>query len=287
MKELSTLITILFACTQFGWAIYGPSLARTNTATALRACEEAKFSQGPAIAEALRSGDPAKIVLVLGDAMEEMESTNLMSDLNAARHFCVHELVPIQLPAEGENTSRKALRPTVLVKRFQDIGVSYFYYDPDGVWTLQKDPVDLNQLAESYLESPWGRQAFLMMTHLGWSQGECREGPDQFRDVIKHGEKFLVEYPNSEIPDNIRLELANAYATWWNVSQEERQPPLVYPETYKVGPGEAKQRAVELYQEYLKTQKNAVPEIEKRLQSLRENLKGSGTWAYFCADYED
>ena len=287
MKKALLLAAAVFACTHLGWAIYGPSLTRADTATALRACEEANFSQGTAIAEAMRSGDPAKIVLVLGGALEELRGTSFTSDLSAARHFCIHELVLSQLPREGEIASPAASRPTALIKSFQDLGVNYFYYGPDAAWTLEKNPVDLNQLAGSYLDSPWGRRAFLMMTHLGWSQGECREGPDQFREVIKHSEKFLVEYPDSEVSDDIRLELANAYATWWNVSHEDRNPPGFYPEAYAVGAAAAKQRAVELYEAYLKAQKKAAPEVDKQLKSLRENPKGSGTLDYFCADYAD
>jgi hypothetical protein len=74
-----------------------------------------------------------------------------------------------------------------------------------------------------------------MMTGLGWSQGACQEGPDQFREVIKRGEKFLKDYPQSEVSDNIRLELAHAYATWWNLSGDEPNPPYSTPETYKMG----------------------------------------------------
>lgn len=280
-------IFMLLACSDLGRAIYGPSLTRTDTAIALRACEEANFSNGAAIAEALSSDDPAKIASVLGDAMEELRTTRIMSDLNAARRFCIHELVPVQLPREGEIASQQASQPTTLVKRFKDLGIEYFYYGPDAAWTLEKNPVDLNILATSYLDSPWGRQAFLMMTRIGWSQGECREGPDQFREVINHSEQFLVENPDTEVSDSIRLELANAYATWWNISRAERNPPYEYPEKYKVGAAEAKQRAVELYQGYLKAQKKSVPEVEKRLKALQEDPKGSGEFDYYCADYED
>lgn len=86
-------IVILLACSDFGWAIHGPSLTRTGTATALRAREEANSSNGAAIAEALRSNDPAKIAQALGDALEELRTTSFVSDLNAARRFCIHELV--------------------------------------------------------------------------------------------------------------------------------------------------------------------------------------------------
>jgi len=125
-----------------------------------------------------------------------------------------------------------------------------------------------------------------MMTEIGWSKGSCQEGPDQFREVIRRGETFLRDYPDSEVSESVRLKLANAYATWWNVS---RMKPDGYadPETYKPGALEAKQRAIELYQDHLKSQKLPSQEVLKRLKALQENPQGSETYDYFCEDYED
>ena len=173
-----------------------------------------------------------------------------------------------------------------VVRKFRDLGIEYFYYGPDGAWTLQKNPVDLNLLAKDFLDSEWGRQAFLMMTELGWSQGGCQEGPDQFREVIKRSEIFLKQYPNSEVSDNVRLELANAYATWWNVSQLAPNAYTV-PEAYPVGAHEAKQRAIELYQSYLSKLTAPPNDVRDRLKELRQNPKGSGKYDYYCPDYED
>jgi len=173
--------------------------------------------------------------------------------------------------------------PTVEVRRFQDLGVTYFYYDPDSEWVLREDPVDLNQLATEHQDSPWGRHAFLMMTRLGWSQGACQEGPDQFREVIKRSEKFLSDYPQSEVSDSVRLELGHAYATWWNLSRDEPNPPYSSPETFRVGADAAKRRAIELYQEYLNGQKTPVRNVQSRLKALQENPKGSHKYDYFCA----
>jgi hypothetical protein len=287
MKKLCFSVAILLASSQLGWAIYGPSLTRTDIATAAQACIEGDMPHASEVAGVLQTNDPAKIVLILADALEAFRATHITEDRYAARAFCVHELVPTQLPAKAENTASGASEPTVLVKRFKDLGIEYFYYDPDAVWTLEKNPGDLNALATAYLESRWGREAFLMLTLLGWSQGACREGPDQFREVINHTEKFLVEYPDSEVSDRIRLELANAYATWWAASREERNPPYSYPEIYRVGAEEARQRAIKLYGQYLKIQKSAVPEVEKRAKELRENSNATDLLIYLCEDYED
>ena len=194
MRNAWLWAVILVACPHCGWAIYGPSLARADVSVAARACKEGRFDQGQQIVKAIQSGKPDEILLVLGDAVKEWNATSVTSDqfnaLYAARAFCIHELVPSQLPPGGRIATSTALRPPDEVRKFHDLGIEYFYYGPDGAWTLQKNPVDLNLLAKDFLESEWGRQAFLMMTELGWSQGGCQEGPDQFREVIKRSEVF-------------------------------------------------------------------------------------------------
>jgi hypothetical protein len=285
MRNILLSVVVLVACSHSSWAIYGPSLTRADVSVAVRACREASFVRGAEVVNAMRGGHPAEIERVLGDALKEWKATPEMSALYAARAFCVHELVPNRLPAGSQDLATQRL-PTPDVNRFQDLGLEYFYYGPDGEWTLREDPVDLNELASKHLDSRWGRRAFLMMTQLGWSQGACQEGPDQFRQVIKHGEKFLKKYPGSEVSNRVRLELANAYATWWNASQAE---PDAYsnPANYKAGAPEAKRRAIELYREYIKTQKTPGADARKRLKALQENPKGSSEFDYFCEDYED
>lgn len=286
MKRNWTLAMILVACSQCAWAIYGPDLTRADASVALRACQEANFEQGREIAKAMQSGDPDDVLRVLGRALKQWRATPVGSPVYAARAFCIHELVPARLQPGGSDAASR-LEPTMAVKRFGELGIEYFWYGPDGEFTLKDDPVNLEKLALDHLDSTWGRQAFLMMTRLGWSWGACQEGADQFRVVIKHGESFLSQYPDSEVSDSIRLELANAYATWWNVSNLEPNE-STKPESYKAGASKAKQRAVRLYQEYLRAPNAAnQKEAQKRLAALERNPKGSETYDYFCDDYED
>jgi len=292
MKRAFSVVAMLVACSHLGWAIYGPSLTRTDPTIAARACREARFEQGAAIVKAMQSGQAEEVVLVLSDALKEWNATPVTSEqfdaLYAARSFCIHELVPATLPAAGfpDGDPQAWRQPTSLVVKFKELGVEYFYYGPDAQWTLKRNPSDLNLLVKNFIDSEWGRRAFLMMTEMGWSQGACQEGPDQFREVIKHGEPFLKHYPDSEVSDHVRLELANAYATWWNIAQSE---PDAYtaPEAYAVGAQEAKQRAIVLYQEYLSAHPGKDEEARKRLNALRENPKGSEKFDYYCPDYED
>ena len=279
-------MAVLVVGSASSWAIYGPSIERADVAVAVRACQEAKFTRGAEVANAMKSGEPAQVLRVLGDALKEWKATPATSALYAARAFCVHELVPNRLSPTTADLAAERL-PTPEVKRFHGLGIEYTYYGPDGEFIPAKDPVDLIQLATQHQDSRWGREAFLMMTRLGWSEGACQEGPDQFREVIQHGEQFLKKYPSSEVSDSVRLELANAYATWWNQSLSDPNPPYPGPEPYKAGAEHAKQRAIALYQQYLRAQKTPAVKVQKRLKALQESPKGSETFDYFCEDYED
>jgi hypothetical protein len=52
-------------------------------------------------------------------------------------------------------------------------------------------------------------------------------GTGSISRVVKRSEKFLGDYPQSEVSDSVRLELAHAYATWWNLSRAEPNPPCL------------------------------------------------------------
>jgi len=228
------------------------------------------------------------IVQILGDAIKELNETSRTSPWYPARAFCVHELLPEILEPKAADGQNPAIwrEPTQAVMRFSKVGIEYYYYSPDGAWRPSKNPVDLEKLAIDHQDSLWGRQAFLMMTDLGWSHGACSEGPDQFREVIRHGEPFLKKYPESEVSNSVRLALADAYATWWNVSRLEPGEGTD-PEPYEAGASEAKRKAINMYQEYLKAEMDPKGKIAKRLKALRDNPKGSETYEYFCDDYED
>lgn len=265
-------------------AIYGPSLTRADHVVSAIACQRADFTDSTQITKAIEEGSPTSILSSLHVALVELKETPTTSDLYSARAFCVHELVPSSLAANADEAARKV--PTLEVVRFQELGLKYFYYEPDGRWVLRNNPVDLDDLATRYLKSRWGRQAFLMMTQLGWSQGACVEGPDQFREVIKHGNEFLLAYPASEVSDEVRLEMANAYATWWNLSQDETASGSPKGR-YKDGAKEAKEAAIGLYRIYLSAHQDDTRKLQSQLRELKENPKGSNTFEYFCADYED
>lgn len=281
------LSVILAACfPQFGRAEYGPLLARIDPAIAARACAEANFREGKAINHGLKSGKPAEIENVLQTALIELRATDRTSTNYPARAFCIHELVPSGLSPGKGPIAVHGKGPTDDVRRFLALGIVYKYYDPDDSWKLRVGPVDLTDLAENHLDSPWGRQAFLMMTWMGWSQGACQEGPDQFREVIRHGEEFLNKLPNSEISADVRLEVAKAYTTWWDLSRS-RPDQSIDPRKYEPGAEQARKKAILLYLFYLAGQKQDSPKIQETVKALEGKGDQQPSYDYFCEDYED
>lgn len=294
MRNVLSLCVLLFVSSAPAWGNYGPELSRADAATDVLACQEAHFSENDRVVIAMKNRHPSAAVPVLGAALREWQDTPTTSPLYPARAFCLHELVPNRLIRQEKLRagSRGSTQPESLITAFGEIGIEYFYYDPSAEWTLRSDPVDLNELAEKHLSSRWGREAFLMMTKLGWSQGSCLEGPDQFREVIKHSEVFLRRYPRSEVSDRVRLELANAYATWWNLSRDEPIPdaePPFSPEPYRAGAGAAKEKAIKLYEQFLEAHKSpsTFTKVSERLQKLKHDPDGSKTYDYYCPEYED
>jgi hypothetical protein len=306
MKRFWLLAAIVVGGSQLGFALNDPSLVREDPRLSSLACIDANFSHSQQIAGALRNGGTNAILQVLADALTELQKTPATNDLYPARAFCIHELVPPSLSANTDASLRTV--PTAEVKQFESLGMEYFFYEPDARWNLREDPVDFVRLATRRLDSRWGREAFVMMTHLGWSEGGCREGPNQFLEVIQRSKRFLNEFPESEVSAEVRLSMANAYATWWNLSREDanslRANNPVYAERldksregansdsssvnpYDRGAEEAKDTAIELYREYLTSRNESDQEVQVRLKDLLDNPHGSNTFDYFCGGYED
>ncbi len=266
------LAAILMVSSQLGWGAAEPSSGpgqERDWAAALAACREAPFSQRNGIVKAIQSHDIGDILQVIGSALEEWKTTPTTSTSYPATSFCLHELVPAYLPLGALPESPSASNPPASVLRLRDLGITSFYVGED--WVV-RNPMDLSSLATEHLDSRWGRHAFLMMTKLGWSIGDCREGPGhQFREVIRRGEPFLKAYPDSETTNDVRLEVANAYATWWTLSA--RPPDLSVdfsPEPYKRGGEDARNRAMELYVRYLDIDGHGNQVVEQYLKELRQ-----------------
>jgi hypothetical protein len=220
-------------------ALNNPDLERVNPSIASLACERSGFNQGRTLAKAIQNNDLNRLEPLLSEALREWQMADQNSADYPAKSFCLHQAIPVLLPREkGDTQSEKQLG-----------GMSYTFYDPDGGYLLNDNPVDLEKLATKYPGSPWGQQAFLIMTLFGWSNQpmRCQGGSDQFREVISHSENFLKRFPDTEISPVIRLELAKAYATWWNLSQNQDDP-NVKSEEYKSGSEDARLHAIKIFE---------------------------------------
>ena len=141
-----------------------------------------------------------------------------------------------------------------IFQRAQTIGgfeLHYRYEELGGGWAYQHD-----LLRQVWRESPkteWGDYAFLLLQQIGWdTSGVCAAGSDQFREVIKHGEKFLAEHPSGPLRTAVTLAVGEAYETWWSLSRAGPNNDYVQPENYQAGAEPARQKAISLYEQLAK-----------------------------------
>jgi hypothetical protein len=117
----------------------------------------------------------------------------------------------------------------------------------------------LKRVWTEYGNTPWGERAFLLLLDHGWDAGPGGQADsDQFRPVIQQGLQFLEKHPNSPYRLDVQFDVAQAYETWWSLSQalppEERldeTEPDANPLEYKKGAEGARQKAIEAYEQLL------------------------------------
>jgi hypothetical protein len=107
-----------------------------------------------------------------------------------------------------------------------------------------------------YAETDWGERAFVLLLNHGWDTGvDCAAGSDEFRQVIQQGLSFLQKRPKSAYRLDVQLAVAQAYETWWSLSQapagEEYSD--VEPRKYQEGAETARHEAIERYEQLLQT----------------------------------
>ena len=117
-----------------------------------------------------------------------------------------------------------------------------FVYSHDLLWRLWR----------TYPQSEWGERAFVLLQEYGWDTSPaCEQGTDQFREVIRRGEEFLAQRPNSAQREAVRLLVAEAYATWWSLSRETRPGMADYVDAkrYQADADEARIKAIDILEE--------------------------------------
>jgi hypothetical protein len=136
-------------------------------------------------------------------------------------------------------------------------------YSPgvESLWTYGGDL--LKRVSMDYSDTVWGEHAFLALLRQGWEPAEgCTTGTDQFRKVVQQGLPFLEKHPNSPDRFDVQLAVAQAYETWWSLSQaavpgpsametNEDDEPDADPREYQQGAEAARQQAVDRYTQLL------------------------------------
>ncbi len=147
---------------------------------------------------------------------------------------------------------------------------------------------DYNLLARAWKEFPattWGQRAFLLLQQLGCATPRfgC-DGPNCFLAVIQQGESFLNTYPDTAFRKEQIYQLAQANETWWSLGQAPSDDiTAIGTRTTKASSEQARQRAIELYEQLLQIAPGSAQAQSARLALPRLKLKlDTGERSYFC-----
>lgn len=133
-------------------------------------------------------------------------------------------------------------------------------------------------------DSEWGDHAFLLLQARGWDMtAGCANGSDGFRIVIGHGEAFLARRRRSPHRLEVLVALAQAYETWWSLSQASGRDTYVKRARYQEGAVAARKKAVSYYQRVLKLAPKSVAAAYARLRLPRLKLQiDTNQRRFFC-----
>lgn len=164
----------------------------------------------------------------------------------------------------------------------KDKSYGTLYYADDLLWAMRKN----------YSETPWGEFAFVMLLSKGYSTAiTCDPKRDAVREVARQGDAYLAAHPASRNRAVILFLTAQAYDTWWSLSQSAAAALLDDSgwsnvgdaERYKEGASAAREKAAFDYQEAAKLAPGTLlaAESAKRAEKL---AKGQDTdqRAYYC-----
>jgi len=140
-------------------------------------------------------------------------------------------------------------------------GVSYeesAFSSDEGPWVYTG--ILMKRVWTDYGETDWGQRAFLILLSNGWDTSvDCKAGTDRFRAVIERGLEFQKKRPNSKYLLDVQLAVAQAYETWWSLSQAPTGEEVsevdadVQPAKYREGGEAAHQKAIAAYEQFLQT----------------------------------
>jgi len=151
------------------------------------------------------------------------------------------------------------------------------YYQHDLLWRVWKH----------FPETDWGERAFVLLLDFGWdTSGTCAQGTDQFRVVIRQGESFLQQRPNSPYREFVIHLVGQAYATRWSLSNEPTSAMADYvdPKLYKEGSEQARLKAIESFVQILRLSPRTLLGEHARqiLPTLRQQRLSEDGYRFLC-----
>jgi hypothetical protein len=164
-------------------------------------------------------------------------------------------------------------------------GLTFRWFETGGDYF--SDRVPLWQVWKDYSATPSGEDAFALLLDSGWDTSACcGKGSNAFRNVIREGERFLAERPNSARRLDVEFALAEAYETWWSlsrapaVSDNEADPS---PDAYRESADVARGKAIAYYEEIARAAPNSTQAkcSNRSLEMLKEN-QDTHQRRFFC-----
>ena len=149
---------------------------------------------------------------------------------------------------------------------------------------LEYDRSLLRRAWTQFPDTAWGQRAFLWLQYGCSVPGFDCSGPNCFLTVIKQGENFLRDYPDTPFRTAQIYHLALANETWWSLSQAVPNDPTARGAHVDKHSGDrARKRAIELYEELLRTAPRT-PEARSGQLSLPRLKLGlsTGERTFFC-----
>jgi len=159
---------------------------------------------------------------------------------------------------------QKELAKHGLALRHDELGGG-MYYTSDLLWRIW----------QQYPETTWGEGVFVLLLERGWdTSSTCDKGGDQTREVIRQGEAFLKQRPQSPYRNAVTFLVGKAYASWWSMSATPSSAMRDYidPQDFKEGAEEARAKAIGSFEQILASasQTELGEYVREILQGLRE-----------------
>ena len=158
-----------------------------------------------------------------------------------------------------------------------------YHYDQLGA-TWVYDHGLARQVYRDYPDTPAGEWAFLSLEKLGWNTGVgCAGDPATFRSVIAESGRFFDRHRHSPYRLDFLFDLAQAYETWWALSQARSDDDYVAAANYAQDADDARKRAIELYRQIIREAPNTdfAAYAKPTLARLQSKLD-TGQRQYYC-----